>query len=324
MNLTSKVSLLCVAILLSIVTLTRAQSREGLIQLEYKNYITKQAKGQVRVQGDSLNGKRHGLWQYHLIYDDGILYYQGNYINGAKEGVWNNYALIPPMEFSNNEGLIRSTEVWKDDKLYRYKMGQDNLLILIPEGLSGPVIDELRRLDEAFEYSYRRTSGKTITPEFGESVESMQQRLIPLLRQQLLLSNKKAELKSWSLFFKLKLHESYDSGRIVKSLVQSWEADVLYSKEIYENEVLTEKSLYIMGNPDDVIYYEYYPQGNLKLMHHYLNDTIPTGKWLEYYPGGEKKLQGTYSNGRRKGKWKFWDENQNLEVIKYKDGEVLE
>ncbi|MEN8224974.1 MAG: hypothetical protein ABFS05_06390 [Bacteroidota bacterium] len=297
-----------------------AQSREGLIKLELVNYMSKESLNQVVGEGTTLDGKPHGEWAYYLLYDHNIMYCKGHYLKGIKTGVWNNYAILPPMGYADNYELVRSTEVYKDGKLYRYKMGQDNLLILIKNGLEEPYITELRRLDEAFENSYRRTHGKTITPEFGESVESIQSRVIPMIRTELLKSKQKAELKFWTLYHKLKLHEEYDSGKIIKRLSQQWEKNVLFSKEIYENEMLKEKYLYMEGDPSNIMEYLYYDNGDLHYIRHYVNDTVPSGRWIENYPNGEKKFQGNYSSGKRNGKWKFWDETGAVEVVKYKDG----
>lgn len=301
-----------------------AQSKEGLIQLEFKNYVTKATMGQVEGEGEMHEGLPHGKWEYFLVYDHNIMYYSGNYDHGKRSGVWNNYALIPPMGYNNNYGFTRSTETWKDDKLYRFKMGQDNLLIIIEDGLGEPYVSELKRLDEAFENSYRRTHGKTVTPEFGESVESLQSRLIPMIRQELLKSGQKSELRSRTLYGKLKLHEQYDSGMVLSSLVQNWDKTTLYSKEIYQNEVLSEKTVFLSGDPSNFIEYKYEGVGGMLYMRQYMNDTIPTGRWIENYPGGEKKSQGSYLNGKRNGKWKYWDEEGNLETVKYKNGHKQE
>src|SRR5210317_1953643 len=147
------------------------QSQEALIQLELTNYVTRESLNQIEGEGEMIDGVPHGEWVYYLLFDRNIIYKKGHYIHGKKSGVWNNYALLPPMGYTNNYDLVRSTENYKGGKLFRYKMGQDNLLITIENGLDEPHISELQRLDEAFENSYRRTHGKTVTPEFGESVE---------------------------------------------------------------------------------------------------------------------------------------------------------
>lgn len=296
------------------------QSQEALIQLELTNYVTKESLGQIEGEGELVDGVPHGEWQYYLIFDRNILYRKGNYIHGNKSGVWNNYALLPPMGYTNNYDLVRSTENYKDGKLFRYKMGQDNLLITIENGIGEPYIAELQRLDEAFENSYRRTHGKTITPEFGESVESIQTRIIPMIRAELLKSKQKAELKFWSLYNKLKLHETYDSGRIETRLVQHWEKDILFSKEVYKNDLIQEKYVYLEGDRSNYIENQYYENGTLHFTRQFMNDSIPTGRWIEKYPNGENKSIGSYINGKREGKWKFWDEAGNNEAIKYKNG----
>jgi len=316
-NLSRIISLL---ILFYFTTTIFAQSREGLIQLELKNYESKESLGQVIGEGTNLDSKPHGEWAYFLLYNRNIMYCKGNFVNGKKTGVWNNYALLPPMGYNSNYDLVRSTEHYKENKLFRYKMGQDNLLITIDEGLDEPYISELRRLDEAFENSYRRTHGKTITPEFGESVESIQSRVIPMIRAELLKSRQKSELKFWSLYNKLKLHELYDSGKIVSQINQQWEKTVLYSKEIYRDEMLKEKYLYMGGDPSDIMEYRYLPSGDLKYLRHFIKDTVPSGRWLENYDNGESKTQENYVNGQPDGKWKFWDKNGEVEIVKYKNG----
>ena len=299
------------------------QSREALIILEFQNYESKEMKGQIVGEGEYIDGKPHGKWVYYISYNHNLMYYKGYYEHGEKTGMWHNYALIPPPGFKENYDMPRSSEAWKEGKLYRYKMGQNNLLLTFKDGLGEPYVSELRRLDEAFENSFRRTSGKTITPEFGESLESMQSRLLILIRIELLKNKQKTELKFWSLYNKLKLHEIYDSGQIVRKVSQSWEKEVLYRKEIYLNEMLTEKYLYLEGDPSNIMEYRYYPSGDLEYLRCFKNDTVPTGRWIENYPNGEKKFQGNYSNGGKNGKWKYWDEMGELKVIKYKDGEPI-
>ena len=298
-----------------------SQSREGMIQLELQNYVMKETLGEVVGEGELEDGVPAGRWEYYLIYDRNIKYSDGNYISGKKEGVWRNFALSLPLGYNDNYDLVRSTETYKDGLLYRYKMGQDNLLILIQEGLGEPYLSELKRLDESFENSYRRTHGKTHTPQFGETVESLQSRLIPMIRLQLTKSGKQSELKQWTITGKLKLHEKYDDGEVVYQLAQRWDNNILYSTEEYRYEILREKTLYMNGDPNNIIRYRYFEDGELEYMKHFKNDSIPIGKWIENYPGGKKKYQGSYVNGKRNGKWKFWDEDGNVEVVKYKDGE---
>ena len=141
-----------------------------------------------------------------------------------------------------------------------------------------------------------------------------------MIKQELLKSGQKSELKSRTLYGKLKLHEQYDSGIVLNSLVQNWDKTTLYSKEIYQNEVLSEKTVFLSGDPSNFIEYKYEGVGGMLYMRQYMNDTIPTGRWIENYPGGEKKSQGSYVNGKRNGKWKYWDEEGNLETVKYKNG----
>lgn len=298
-----------------------AQSREGMINLELQNYVMKETLGEVVGEGELIDSVRDGKWEFYLMYDRNIKYYEGYYQDGVKSGTWNNYALLPPMGYTNNYDLIRSTEVWKNGMLFRFKMGQNNLLALIEDGLSEPHVSELRRLDESFENSYRRTHGKTYTPEYGETVESLQARLIPMIRSVLIKSGEKAELKEWTLGSKLKLHEKYEDGEIVYQFVQRWDNNVLYSSEVYEFGVMQEKTLYMNGDQNNVISYRYFDSGELEYMKHLKNDSIPIGKWIKNYPDGNKKYQGSYINGLREGKWKFWDEEGNMEVIKYKAGE---
>lgn len=315
-------SLLCVSLLVASGYLF-SQSREGMIQLQLQNYVMKETLGEVVGEGEMKDGVPDGEWNYYLMYDRNIKYYEGHYLDGQKNGVWNNFALLPPMGYTDNYGLVRSTENWKNGLLYRFKMGQNNLLVTVEDGLGEPYASELRRLDESFENSYRRTHGKTITYEFGETVESLQSRLIPMIRTQLIKSGKKSELKEWTLGGKLKLHEKYEDGEIVHQEIQRWENNVLFSTEIYEYNILLEKTLFMNGNPKDVIYYRYFDDGGLAYMKHLKNDSIAVGKWFENYPSGNKKHQGSYINGKREGKWKFWDEDGNVEVIKYKEGEPL-
>lgn len=303
------------------VTAVNAQSREGMINLELQNYVMKETLGEVIGEGELIDSVRDGKWEFYLMYDRNIKYYEGYYQDGVKSGTWNNYALLPPMGYTNNYDLVRSTEVWKNGMLFRFKMGQNNLLALIEDGLSEPHVSELRRLDESFENSYRRTHGKTYTPEYGETVESLQARLIPMIRSVLIKSGEKAELKEWTLGGKLKLHEKYEDGEIVYQFIQRWENNVLYSSEVYEFGVMQEKTLYMNGDQNDMISYRYFNSGELEYMKHLKNDSIPIGKWIENYPDGNKKYQGSYINGLREGKWKFWDEEGNMEVIKYKAGE---
>lgn len=297
-----------------------AQSREGMIQLELKNYETKVLLGQIEGKGETIEGIPHGYWEYFLVYDHNIKYYSGHYEHGKKCGVWDNYALQPPMGYNDNYDLKRSSEAWQDGKLYRFKMGQDNLLVTIDDGLPENQTVELKRLDEAFENSYRRTHGKTFTAEFGESVESIQARLIPMIRQELLSKGQRAELKFWSLYNKLRLHEIYDSGMVISSFVQQWDKMVLFSKEKYEYGILREKTIFLEGNPSNFIQYQYHPDGDMLYMHQYVNDTVPAGRWVENCPNGEKKSLGSYVDGKRHGKWKFWDKNGNTNVVKYKEG----
>lgn len=296
------------------------QSKEGRIKLEFQDYYSKEELGQVEGEGAMLDGVPHGKWEYFLVYNHKIKYYSGHYSNGKKYGKWYNYATSPPLGYTDNFDFRRSTESWKDNKLYRFMMGHDKLQITIDDGLTEPHITELRRLDEAFDDSYRNTQRNNITAGYGESVESMLSRLIPMVRQELLKSGQKSDLKNWTEYNLLKLHEHYDSGVVQSSFVQNWIKTTLYSTELYYKGKLAEKYIFLDGDPSNYIEYLYSEWGAMIHMRQYVNDTIPAGRWIENYPNGDQKSRGSYSDGKRNGKWKFWSEDGIQEIVKYKDG----
>jgi len=61
----------------------------------------------------------------------------------------------------------------------------------------------------------------------------------------------------------------------------------------------------------DGVYMEYYENGAQKALLHY-EEGILNGEAEYYYRTGRTKIKGKYKNGRKKGKWYFYDEKGNL------------
>ncbi len=61
----------------------------------------------------------------------------------------------------------------------------------------------------------------------------------------------------------------------------------------------------------DGVYMEYYENGAQKALLHY-EEGVLNGEAEYYYRTGRTKIKGKYKNGRKKGKWYFYDEKGNL------------
>jgi antitoxin component YwqK of YwqJK toxin-antitoxin module len=69
----------------------------------------------------------------------------------------------------------------------------------------------------------------------------------------------------------------------------------------------------------------YRVDGKLRRVYKYDINIIPTGEWEEYYDNGKMKSEGEYTNGKKTGKWKYYDvDGQKLRTEDYQpDGTVV-
>lgn len=316
---------LITSILITISFNAIAQTSAAYITRELNNYASYEQRGAIRAEGDSLDGLPDGQWTYYLISNDNFKYYEGYYDRGNRVGKWNNFSINPPEEYVTNDGLIRSSEIWKDGKLFKWKGGQDNVELVSNSGLNVETAAEIRRLDEAMEIMYRKTFGQTTAPDIeGESLESLQRYMMKRFRQIMLDTGTDGYINYWNLNKQLEYHEAYLNGAIREATYYEYMDDRCTSTSRYLNDVLQEKYLFIMGEPTDVDIYLYYPEGGLRKIQSYRGDSIRAGKWMGYYKNGNKKFSGTYVDGKKHGKWTTWDAEGNKTQVKYVDGEVAQ
>jgi len=67
-------------------------------------------------------------------------------------------------------------------------------------------------------------------------------------------------------------------------------------------------------------------QGNIRRISRYDENLLPTGKWVIYYRNGSVKAEGEYKNGKKIGKWKYYDEDgrKTLTEVYMEDGAVID
>ena len=314
---------LLTGILMIIVFHAVAQTSAAYIARELNNYASYEQRGAIRAEGDSLDGLPHGKWTYYLISNNNFKYYEGNCDHGKRVGKWNNFFINPPEEYVTNDGLIRSSEIWQDGKMVRWKGGQNNVELGSISGLSVEAAKEIRRLDEAMEIMYRKTFGQTTAPDIeGESLESLQRHLMKRFRQIMLDTGTEGYIKYWNLNKQLEYHEVYLNGAISEATYYEYMDNKCTSTSRYLNDVLQEKYVYILGEPTDIDIYLYYPEGGIRKIQSYRGDSIRAGKWMGYYQNGQKKFAGTYVDGKKHGKWTTWDAEGNKTQVKYVNGEV--
>jgi len=66
-------------------------------------------------------------------------------------------------------------------------------------------------------------------------------------------------------------------------------------------------------------------QGNIRRISHYDENLLPTGRWVEYYNDNSVKVEGEYKNGKKNGKWKYYDDSgrRTLTESYLEDGSVI-
>lgn len=66
-------------------------------------------------------------------------------------------------------------------------------------------------------------------------------------------------------------------------------------------------------------------QGNIRRVSRYDENLLPTGKWVQYYNDKSVKSEGEYKNGKKIGKWKYFDDSgrRTLTEIYQEDGSVI-
>ena len=312
----------CVLIVVSNVLI--AQTTTAYILRELNDYASCEQRGDIRAEGDSIDGKPHGAWTYSLVSDDNYKYYEGSFDHGRRVGSWNNFFILPPEGYVTNHGLVRSSELWRDGKMHMFKGGKNNIVLASSTGLEEDEAKEIRRLDEAVEVLFRKTYGETVTYVRGESLESLQTYMLERLKNLMIDSGTEGYIKYWNLNKQLEFQEDYIDGVIVGATYYEYLDEKCLSKSTYENDILQEKYVYIMGEPSDIDIYLYYPAGGLRQIKSYRGDSIRAGRWMSYYENGKKKCIGSYSGGKKHGKWTHWDSTGAKTTLKYDEGELLE
>ena len=299
-----------------------AQTPAAYITRELNDYASYEQRGGVRAEGDSIDGQPHGKWTYYLISNDYFKYYEGEYDQGKREGVWKNFSVDPPEGYVKNDELVRSTEIWQDGRMIKWKGGQNNVELVSVTGLSVEQAEEIRRLDEAIEMLFRKTYGQTVTYIRGESLESLQTFMLERFQSLMLGSGTEGYIKYWNLNKQLEFHEIFNEGVIAEATYYDYQDGKCISQSQYANDILQEKCLFIMGELTDVDIYLYYPEGGLRQMKSYRGDSIRAGRWMSYYENGKKKCIGTYVDGKKHGKWTLWDQDGNKTMLKYDNGKM--
>ena len=69
----------------------------------------------------------------------------------------------------------------------------------------------------------------------------------------------------------------------------------------------------------DSLWISYYPNGNKQSENYYSNDLL-SGNTVSYYENGELRYVGFYLEGKKHGKWMFWDLEGKQKVIHYENG----
>lgn len=116
--------------------------------------------------------------------------------------------------------------------------------------------------------------------------------------------------KLWRSFYesgRMKSSVLYEEGNIQNYAVFYYDnpGNTIHIKAQFENSSLTGQ------------YKEFFPGGGLKAQIPY-EEGKPEGKALYYYPNGQMKIVGYFNEGKRRGKWKFYDKRGHLiREIKY-------
>jgi len=312
-----------VGILLIVSNIVIAQTTTAYILRELNDYASCEQRGDIRAEGDSIDGQPHGAWTYFLISNDKYKYYEGSFDHGKRIGSWSNFFIEPPEGYVTNHGLVRSSELWRDGKMHMFKGGKNNIVLSSTTGLDEDAAKEIRRLDEAVEILFRKTYGQTVTYVRGESLESIQTYILERIKNLMINSGTEGYIKYWNLNKQLEFHEDYFDGVIVEATYYDYLDDKCLSKSSYKNDIMQEKYVYIMGEPTDIDIYLYYPAGGLRQIKSYRGDSIRAGRWMSYYDNGKKKCIGTYSDGKKHGKWTLWDSTGTKTMLKYENGEIV-
>lgn len=66
-------------------------------------------------------------------------------------------------------------------------------------------------------------------------------------------------------------------------------------------------------------------RGNIRRISRYDENLLPTGKWVQYYSDNTVKVEGEYKNGKKAGKWKYYDDSgrKTLTESYLEDGAVI-
>ncbi|MFC2107076.1 hypothetical protein ACFLRY_01950, partial [Bacteroidota bacterium] len=285
------------------------------------NYYSKEELNDILGTGEyNEDGGKDGFWSYRLKTNANIKYYEGNYIDGLREGVWKNYSVTLPSNHANNDGLIRSWEVWKGGKLYKWKGGANYIELEFENGVNMETADEFRRLDEAFENMYRSTKGDNFNYLRSESIASLAKMLCKRMKETYLQTDAIGNLTFNTAGNDIDEYEEFNNGKITKGIYFEFEGTTCYSKQVYENDTLREKYLYMLGVESDVDMYTYHRNGYLKEIQRYRGDSVKFGKWMGYYSDGSKKYIGSYLHGKKSGKWKFWGQDGEKNFVSFIDG----
>ena len=81
-----------------------------------------------------------------------------------------------------------------------------------------------------------------------------------------------------------------------------------------------------MKSEDGYIITTFRVQGNVRRISRYDENLLPTGKWVQYYSDNSVKVEGEYKNGKKIGKWKYYDDSgrKTLTESYLEDGAVID
>ena len=98
------------------------------------------------------------------------------------------------------------------------------------------------------------------------------------------------------------------------------------SIRVYRNYFPNSKQLrtvnYYLNGQKDRIWETFFESGQMWYSYQYKKGKL-NGEYIQYYPEGNPKFVGNYKDDIKVGKWLFYNENQTIDTITYKNGKIV-
>ena len=294
------------------VNFSQLQDRNGLFYLvnaekPFNGDVVSYQEGKLEFEGNIKNGLREGHWNYYFA--NGQKKSEGNYVSGAKDGTWTYYSEngVQSGVETYKEGVILGNQVVPEETGTGPQKPENT------GGTSSPATGSASSSPKQ-----KTVSETTSTPAPAPAPEKKQALEYHLLRGAAVKTYQGIPYTGAVVDYqpngKKKFDGEFTNGRKTGkwTFYDIWgnpKETKFYSPEAKQEET---KAANVSASNEALDY---------RLLHgasvKFYKGMPYTGKVVDYQPNGNKKFDGEFTNGRKTGKWTFYDIYGNAKTVKY-------